>query len=99
MEMQSSPAWSTAPELNIGEGGGPVAGGVALSSGSALRPMHREGKGVSRVVHDGRCEENRVGDGKLTRADRRSTTWIECKAGGPFVGMALGVDGMARGGG
>jgi hypothetical protein len=70
--MQSSPTWSTTPELNGGEGGGPVAPGAAPSSGSALGPAHREGKGVSQAVHGSRYEENRGSDGKLTGVDMGS---------------------------
>jgi hypothetical protein len=57
-----------------------VARGVAPSYGGGLGPMCREGKGVSRAVHSGRCEENRGINGKVTTADRRSTPWTECKA-------------------
>jgi hypothetical protein len=97
--MQSSLARSTAPELNGGEGGRPVARGAASSSSGALGPAHRERKGVSRAVHGGRCEENRGSDDKLTGADMRSTAWMECKArGGPFIGTTPGADGIARGG-
>jgi hypothetical protein len=59
-----------APELNGGEGGGPVARGAAPSSGSALAPVHREGREVSRAAHGGRCLKNRGGDGKLTGVNR-----------------------------
>jgi hypothetical protein len=38
-------------------GWGPVAQGAALSAGGALGPTQREGRGVSRAVHDDRYEE------------------------------------------
>jgi hypothetical protein len=85
MEMQSSPARSMTPELNGGEGGGPVARGVASSSGGALGPVHREVKGVSRAVHGSHYEENRGEDDKLTRPDRKPTAWTECKARGVLL--------------
>jgi hypothetical protein len=102
MEMRSSPARSMVPELNGGGGGGLVARGAAPCSGDALGPAHRHGKVVSRAVHGGRCEEHRGGDDKLTRADRRSTAWMECEIRGggvPFIGATPGADGTARGGG
>jgi hypothetical protein len=45
-ERQSSPARSMAPELNGDEGAGPSSRGVALGSGEALEPAHREKGGV-----------------------------------------------------
>jgi hypothetical protein len=46
-ERRSSPARSTAPKLNDGEGAGPSVQGVALGSGDALGLTHRERGGVS----------------------------------------------------
>jgi hypothetical protein len=40
---------STAPKLNDGEGGGPVARGAAPSSGEPPGPMHEDGKWVRRL--------------------------------------------------
>jgi hypothetical protein len=42
MEMRSSPSWSTALELNGGEGVGPSVRGATLTSGEAPRPVHGE---------------------------------------------------------
>jgi hypothetical protein len=47
MERRSSPARSTAPKLNDGEGAGPSVQGAALGSGDALGLTHRERGGVS----------------------------------------------------
>jgi hypothetical protein len=46
MERRSSSVRSMAPELNSGEGAGPLDRGAALGSGKALGPAHRERGGV-----------------------------------------------------
>jgi hypothetical protein len=59
-----------------------MAWGAAPISGSVLGPVHREGSGESRAIHGSPCEENRGGDGKLTRADRRTSVQTKCNEGG-----------------
>jgi hypothetical protein len=46
MERQSSPVWSTVPELNGSEGADPSGWGVALGSGEPLGPAYGERGGV-----------------------------------------------------
>jgi hypothetical protein len=83
-EMRSSPARSSASELNGGEGGGPVAQGAAPSSDDALGLVHREGREVSRAAHGGRCGENRGGNNKLTGVDKGTSVRTRCN-GGEFL--------------
>jgi hypothetical protein len=47
-----------APELNSGEGGGPVPRGAVPSPSGALGLMHKKGREVSQTIHGGRCEGN-----------------------------------------
>jgi hypothetical protein len=63
--MQSSPAWSTVPELNDGEGVGSSGRGATLSFGEAPRPAHGERGGVRWLGIDGVAENRgkRGGDG------------------------------------
>jgi hypothetical protein len=70
MERQSSPARSTASELNGGEGAGPSGRGAALGFGEALGPAYGERCGV-RWLGTNELAENRGerdGDG-LSEAD------------------------------
>jgi hypothetical protein len=60
METRSSPARSTALELNGSEGVDSSGWGAALSSGEASGPAHGEGGGVRRLDTDG-VAENRGG--------------------------------------
>jgi hypothetical protein len=53
MKMWSSPAWSTAPKHNDGEGVGSLGRGAALSSGEAPGPAQREEGGVRWLSSDG----------------------------------------------
>jgi hypothetical protein len=55
-EMRSSPAQLMAPELNDGEGVGPLGWGAIPSSGEAPRPTHRERRGVRWLNTDGVAE-------------------------------------------
>jgi hypothetical protein len=56
MEGWSSPARPTAPELNGGEGAGPLGWGAALGSGEALGPRYGERGGVWWLGIDGVAE-------------------------------------------
>jgi hypothetical protein len=55
-EMRSSPARSTASELNDGEGVGTLSRGATLSSGEAPGPAHGERGGVKWLSTDGMAE-------------------------------------------
>jgi hypothetical protein len=60
MEGRSSPVWSTAPELNGGEGACPSGWGAALGSGEALGPTYGK-RGGMRWLGTNRAVENRGG--------------------------------------
>jgi hypothetical protein len=53
MKMRSSPARSTAPKHNDGEGVGSLGRGAAPSSGEAPGPTQREEGGVRWLSSDG----------------------------------------------
>jgi hypothetical protein len=87
MERQSSPAWSTALELNDGEGAGPLGRGAALGSGEALGPTYSESGGV-RWLDTDEVVENRGehgGDG-LSEADT-APVQTRCSGWPPFIAM------------
>jgi hypothetical protein len=64
-----------------------VARGAAPSSGGVLGPAYREERRVRRAIHDDRCEENRGGNNKLTRADRRTLAQMKCNGWGCILYM------------
>jgi hypothetical protein len=69
--MRSSPARSTASELNGGEGVGPSVRGATPSSGKAPGPAHGERGGVRWLGTDGVAENrgDRSGNG-IPEADK-----------------------------
>jgi hypothetical protein len=74
-ERRSSPARSTAPELNGSEGASPSDWGAALGSGEALGPTHEERGGVRWLDTDSVVGiEVRRGGGSLPKADKRPRT-------------------------
>jgi hypothetical protein len=75
MEMRSSPAWPTAPELNVGEGVGPLGQGATPSFGKAPGPMHWERRGVRWLSTDSVVQNggDHGGDG-LPEADKGTGT-------------------------
>jgi hypothetical protein len=72
MERQNSPAQSTTPELNDGEGASHLGWGVALGSGEALGPVYG-GRGGVRWLGTDEVAENRgeVRPGRLTGGRQR----------------------------
>jgi hypothetical protein len=80
-EGWNSPAQSTTPELNGGEGAGPSGWGADLGSGEALGPMYRERGGVRWLGTD-EAAENRGGcDGDgLPEADT-ARVWMRRRGG------------------
>jgi hypothetical protein len=86
-KRRSSPAWSTASELNGGEGAGPSGWRAALGSGEALGPAYGE-RGEVRWLGTNEVVENRGecdGDG-LPEAD---TTLVRTRRRGwpPFIAV------------
>jgi hypothetical protein len=82
-EGRNSPARSTAPKLNDGEGVGPSGWGAALGSGEALGPAYGERGGVRWLTTD-EAAKNRGecgGDG-LPEAD---TAWVRTRRRGGFL--------------
>jgi hypothetical protein len=71
-ESRSSPAWSTAPELNGGEGAGPSGRGAVLGFGEALRHAHGGRGGVRWLGTDSVVgTEARRDGGSLLETDKR----------------------------
>jgi hypothetical protein len=75
-KRRSSPAWSTTPKVNCGEGAGPSGRGAALGSVEALGPAHGERGGVRWLDTDSvAATEVRHNGGSLPKADRRPRAW------------------------
>jgi hypothetical protein len=75
-ERRSSSGWSMVPELNGGEGAGPLGRGAALGSGEALGPAHRKRGGVRWLGTDSVVgTEARHDGGNLPKADMKPRTW------------------------
>jgi hypothetical protein len=84
-ERRSSPARSTAPELNDGEGADPLGRGAALGSGEALGPAYGERGGV-RWLNTDEVAENRGERGVdgLPEADT-ALMQTRCSEWPPFI--------------
>jgi hypothetical protein len=77
IESPSSPARSTAPELNGGEGVGPLGWVASLGSGEALGPVYGDRDGVRRLGTD-EAVENR-GGAAVTAYQRRAAVGAQTK--------------------
>jgi hypothetical protein len=88
-EIQSSPARSTAPELNGGECVSSSGRGVALSSKEAPGPTHEEEGGVRWLDTDSVAgTEARHGGGGLPETDKRSWLRQDAMGGASFYSRA-----------
>jgi hypothetical protein len=95
-ESRSSPAWSTAPELNGGEGAGPSDRGAALGFGEALRHAHGERGGVRWLGTDSVVGTEARRGGSLPEADKRPRARTTSNGVTSSYRRAHGVRGMGR---
>jgi hypothetical protein len=84
MEGRSSPARSTAPELNDGEGVAFLVQEVAPKLKEAPGPTQREWERVSGLVHSEWQQIEGVTGGRLTGVDKRRWWRTLCMEGGHF---------------
>jgi hypothetical protein len=89
MEIRSSPARSTSPQLNGGEGVDPSSRGAALRSSKGPGPTHGERGGVRWLGTDGVAENRgKHGGDSLPEANRRSIARTTSKTEGSFYRRA-----------